>query len=189
MPNTSLAYFDAMYADPDPWGYESRWYEQRKYALTLAALGRERYRNAFEPGCSIGVLTALLADRCDRLLAADFHEGALARARERLAARAHVELDVYEVPRQWPSGTFDLIVLSEVAYYLDVPAHAVLIDRVARSLAPGGEVVLVHWRGETDYPQRGDATHDRWLADARFDVACAYRDPDFRLDVLKASAS
>jgi SAM-dependent methyltransferase len=186
MPNTSLTYFDAMYADPDPWGYESRWYEQRKYAVTLACLGQERYRNAFEPGCSIGVLTAHLAARCDRVLAADFHEGALRRARERLAHCANVEIEVYEVPREWPTETFDLIVLSEVAYYRDVDAHGELIDRVARSLAPGGEVVLVHWLGQTDYPQSGDATHERWLADTRFRVACAYRDHDFRLEVLKA---
>ncbi|MFE7421819.1 hypothetical protein [Rhodococcus sp. NPDC057529] len=60
------SYFDAMYAaSPDPWGFGDRWYEQRKYALTLAALPRPRYRRAFEPGCSIGILTAALAHRCD----------------------------------------------------------------------------------------------------------------------------
>ena len=187
MPSTSLSYFDAMYRDPDPWGYESRWYEQRKYAVTLAALGRERYRRAFEPGCSIGVLSAQLADRCDHLVAADFHEGALDRARQRLQGRTNVELQVCEVPREWPSGTFDLVVLSEVAYYLDLDTHEALIERVASCLAPGGEVVLVHWLGETDYPQTGDATHERWLADPRFRVTCAVRDAEFRLEVLTAS--
>ncbi len=50
------AYFDQMYAaSADPWGFTSRWYEKRKYALTLAMLPRERYADAFEPGCSIGV--------------------------------------------------------------------------------------------------------------------------------------
>ena len=83
MPNTSIDYFDQMYRRPDPWDYESSWYEQRKYALTLAALRRERYENGFEPGCSIGVLTELLAPRCRHLLAADFHDGALARAHAR----------------------------------------------------------------------------------------------------------
>ena len=52
-------YFDAMYQDAeDPWGFENRWYEQRKYAISLALLPARRYRSAFEPGCSIGVLTA-----------------------------------------------------------------------------------------------------------------------------------
>ncbi len=65
-------YFDAMYqAAFDPWGFEDRWYEQRKYAISLAQLPQRRYRSAFEPGCSIGVLMQMLAGRCDRLLSCD----------------------------------------------------------------------------------------------------------------------
>ena len=53
-------YFDSMYElSPDPWGFESRWYEARKYAISLAVLPAERYGDAFEPGCSIGVLDAV----------------------------------------------------------------------------------------------------------------------------------
>jgi hypothetical protein len=55
----------------DPWGFADRWYEERKRAITLAALPDRRYRTAFEPGCSIGVLTADLAHRCDFILAGD----------------------------------------------------------------------------------------------------------------------
>src|ERR1700755_2554342 len=66
------AYFDAMYqAAADPWGFEDRWYEQRKYAISLAQLPAARYRSAFEPGCSVGVLSRLLASRCDTLLSCD----------------------------------------------------------------------------------------------------------------------
>ena len=42
---------------------------------------RERYASAFEPGCSIGVLTAQLAPRCDRLLACDVAAAAVESAR------------------------------------------------------------------------------------------------------------
>ncbi len=185
MPNMPLTYFDEMYERPDPWGYESSWYERRKYAITLAALGRPRYRNAFEPGCSIGVLTELLAPRCKRLLAADFHDGALACARHRVAQLGNVELARLEVPRQWPTRMFDLVVISELAYYLDPVAHTRLIDRVHRSLHSDGEVVLVHWRGETNYPQSGDDIHQRWIGDGRFAVTAAYREDAFRLDLLE----
>ena len=65
MASFGRSYFDDMYSDnPDPWGFESRWYEQRKYALTIAALPEPLYRSGFEPGCSVGVLTSLLAPRC-----------------------------------------------------------------------------------------------------------------------------
>lgn len=183
--STRLAYFDRMYEVPDPWGYETSWYEQRKYALTVASLPRPRYRRAFEPGCSSGVLSALLAERCDQLVAADFHRASAERARRRLAHRPGVAVEDLAVPHAWPAGRFDLVVLSEVAYYLGDPDHDRLIDRVAASLDPDGDVVLVHWRGPTDYPRSGDDVHERWGRDRRFTGVAAHVEDDFRLDVLR----
>jgi hypothetical protein len=75
-------YFDIIYAtDADPWGYTTRAYERRKYAATLATLPRAHFDRAFEPGCSIGVLTRMLARRCTHLVAADISEASLDRAR------------------------------------------------------------------------------------------------------------
>src|SRR5947207_15351971 len=85
------AYFDAMYqAAADPWGFEDRWYEQRKYAISLAQLPAARYRSAFEPGCSIGVLSRMLAARCDALLSCDVAAAAVRAAARREARLAHV---------------------------------------------------------------------------------------------------
>jgi cyclopropane fatty-acyl-phospholipid synthase-like methyltransferase len=180
-----MAYFDRMYAVPDPWGYESSWYERRKYDVTLAALPRPRYRRAFEPGCSIGVLTERLAERCDELVAADLHPATAERARQRLAGCAHVRVEEQAVPGWWPGGRFDLIVLSEVAYYLGDEDHDRLVELVAASIEPDGDLVLVHWRGTTDYPQTGDAVHERWRADGRFAGLVAHVEDEVRLDVLR----
>lgn len=85
------AYFDAMYqAAADPWGFEDRWYEQRKYAVSLALFPAARYRSAFEPGCSIGVLTRMLAGRCDALLSCDVAAAAVRTAARRTADLPHV---------------------------------------------------------------------------------------------------
>lgn len=112
-------YFAALYdGSSDPWGFDHRWYEERKRALTLAALPELRYRTAFEPGCSTGMLTRSLADRCDSLLATDVSEVALAVAAERLADLPHVRLARSALPAGWPEGEFDLVVVSEVLYYL-----------------------------------------------------------------------
>ena len=49
-------YFDAMYqAADDPWGFESRWYEQRKYAISLALLPapHEHARTALRPAARL----------------------------------------------------------------------------------------------------------------------------------------
>jgi SAM-dependent methyltransferase len=115
-------YFDELYRrDDDPWKLRKGWYEQRKRSLTLALLPRPHYRNAFEPGCANGELTAELATRCDVLLAADLNATAVRLARERVAAEPHVRLEQRTMPAQWPheAGPFDLIVISELAYYLD----------------------------------------------------------------------
>jgi hypothetical protein len=69
-PSLQPDYFDAIYQrDPDPWQFATSEYEAGKYRATLAALPRKHYRNGFEVGCSIGVLTRMLAERCDDLLA------------------------------------------------------------------------------------------------------------------------
>lgn len=177
-------YFDEVYAKgPDPWGFTSRWYEARKYAVTLAALPAPRYGRALEVGCSVGVLTQQLAERCDSLLAMDPSAAALDAARQRVPS--HVELRQGSVPQRWPSGPWDLVVLSEVLYYLDAGDLAALLDLVEADLAPGGTVVACHWRHPvTDYPQTGDAVHQhlsRWPRLSRVE------EQDFLLDVLVPS--
>lgn len=174
-------YFDRMYArDADPWGFASRWYEQRKYALTLAALPAARYRRGLELGCSIGVLTADLAARCDSLLAVDASPVALASARRRVPP--NVELVQAAVPDGWPTGTYDLVVLSEVGYYLDSADLERLLDLIEASLSPDGTVVACHWRHPVqDYPLTGDAVHE---ALARWPRTSRVEEEDFLLDVL-----
>ncbi len=160
MTSTSRAYFEEMYRnDPDPWGFESSAYEQRKYALTLASLPRARYVSAYEPGCSIGVLTEQLALRCDSLLATDIVPEVLERASARLEPLPHVELQLKPVPEAWPDGHFDLIVLSEIAYYFDVDDLELVMQRVLKSTSLSAHLVGVHWRGATDYPLTGDVAH------------------------------
>lgn len=146
---------------------------------------------ALEIGCSIGVLTRMLASRCDRVLALDVAETALAAARDRCAGLDGVAFHRMVVPGDWPPGHFDLILLSEVVYYLDRDAVARLIQRLRQAVAPGGDVMLVHWTGETNYPLSGDAAAqmviddtDDFLAITRQERAAAYR-----LDLLRRLAA
>ena len=151
------AYFEDLYAkDADPWRFATSPYEREKYDATLAALPRARYARGLEIGCSIGVFTRRLAARCDGLLATDIAEEPLRAARLRLADAPRVQFARGAAPNEWPEGTFDLIVLSEVVYYLDDADVDRMAERIVRSLAPGGDLVLVHWTGETNYPLSGD---------------------------------
>lgn len=158
-PENSLtaAYFEQLYArDPDPWRFATSAYERAKYDATLAALPQARYRSALEVGCSIGILTARLAERCDHLLAVDLAEAALAQARARCAALPQVGFAQLRLPEELPPGRFDLILLSEVVYYWSRPDIARVAAFVAEALEPGGDLALVHWTGATDYPLSGD---------------------------------
>ena len=131
-------YFDALYtADPDPWNFAASPYERAKYTLTLNAMPKPRYRSALEVGCSIGVLTRLLASRCDAVLAIDAAQTPLVEARRRCADLPGVRFEQMFVPEQWPDGVFELILLSEVVYYLSREDVGRLAARVTRSLAQG----------------------------------------------------
>lgn len=177
-------YFDALHARrPDPWGFTARWYEERKRALTLASLPRRRYPRALEIGCSIGVLTSELAERCDDLLAIDISPIAAERARERVGSRARVE--VRDAGAALPTGPFDLIVLSEVGYYFTSEALGPLLADAAAQLAEGGELLLCHWRHDVaDYPQGGDEVHDRLAAEPHgLTRITRYDDADVRLEI------
>lgn len=162
MSSTDREYFDDMYAaTSDPWNLATDSYERRKYALTVAALPNERYRRAFEPGCSIGVLSALLAERCERLLATDIVPTALDQAAQRLTNYPNVVVERRAIPDSWPDGDFDLVVLSELGYYFDVPTLDRVITKLVGTTVAGAHVVGVHWRGETNYPLRAQQVHDR----------------------------
>lgn len=186
------AYFRRLYAaDPDPWSFATSAYERAKYAATLAALPRARYRAGFEIGCSIGVLTRDLAARCEQLLAVDLLPEVLARARRRCAGLPQVAFARMAVPDEWPAGRFDLIVLSEVGYYL-VPADLDrLADLIAAALLPEGHLVMVHWTRATDYPMSGDQVYERLTARAasRLEALAGQRAASYRLDVLARSAA
>jgi SAM-dependent methyltransferase len=182
-------YFDRMYAgDDDPWRLSSRWYEKRKYAITLALLPKRRYRHAFEPGCSIGTLTALLALRCDHVTAVDVADAAVRIADARLRAaglRGQVTLARASLDSAWPPGPFDLLVLSEVAYYLTADKLAEVLRRECPRLRPGATVVAAHWRHTvTDYPLTGDNAHAVIAATPGLTSLGCYRDNDVVVEVF-----
>ncbi len=160
------SYFDDVYrANADPWGFEVKPYEREKYDATLAALPRPRYRSAFEIGCSIGVLTARLAERCDHLLAVDGSVLPLERARERCRHLPQVEIAQMVVPEQFPAGPFDLILVSEVGYYWEPDDLRKAQELMLERLEPGGHLELVHWTPWVhDYPLTGDEVHESFLA-------------------------
>ncbi len=185
---TSPAYFDLLYAESDdPWELGTRFYEQRKRALVLAALPRPRFRRAFEPGCATGLLTAELAARCDEVVAWDVAERALAQTAGRVAGSGGaVAVEFGRIPDEWPPGQFDLVVLSEVGYYC--PDLDLLAQQVLRSLSDDGVVLAMHWRHEAaDHPHVAEAVHDALSRDLHPIVT--HVEDDFVLHVWSRTGS
>ena len=181
-------YFEEMFAsNPDPWQFETSPYESEKYATSIGALAGRRYHGAFEVGCANGVLTERLASICETLLSIDVSSSALATARTRNEQTAHVEFQELMFPGQTPDGSFDLIVLSEVVYYWSSGDIATAAAWISQRLEAGGDLLLVHWIGETDYPQTGDGAVEQLQQGLpTMKIIRADRYEKYRLDLWRA---
>lgn len=154
-------YFDDMYeGSDDPYGLRTRWYEERKRQVLLAALPQRRWRSVYEPGCGNGELTHALAARSDALLASDMSQRAVALARERCAGLSNVVIEQHTLPADWPGGAgrFDLIVLSEIGYFLDAPSMHAIAQCCGTALDAAGSLLACDWR--PDFRERALATDD-----------------------------
>jgi len=178
-------YFERRYdrAD-DPWGFESRWYEERKRALTLAMLPRRRFAATFEPGCGTGLLSVELARRSDRLVVGDISAAATDITRRRVEGAENVTVQQLAVPADWPAERFDLVVLSELGYYLDDADLELLIERAAGALTEDGVLVGCHWRHPVaDHRRSGDEVHAKVAAAPELSSLARYSDDDMVLEL------
>jgi SAM-dependent methyltransferase len=180
------AYFDALYAaNPDPWDFAGSAYEREKYDATIAILRGARFDAGLEAGCSIGVLTGRLAAVCATLFAIDISAPALAQARRRNAHLPHVAFAQHALPAQWPAEqTFDLLVFSEILYFLsaaDVTRTAALARASCR---PGGRILLVNHTAPIDEPCDGDMAAALFIGECGLPRLAARRAPGYRIDLL-----
>ncbi len=184
-------YFDDVYAArPDPWDFETSAYERGKYAHTLNSLPRDRYGSAFEIGCSIGVLTERLAPRCGHLLSVDVSQAALDQAQERCSGLPHVQFQRMHVPTEFAEGSFDLILVSEVAYYFAPPELELLAGKIAQHQHAEADLVLVHFTPiVSDYPATGDQVHDYFLSRPEWSHVAGSREERYRIDVLRRAVN
>ena len=145
-------HLNALYADTaDPWNFAQSDYEQAKFAATRAALSRPRYASAFELGCGNGQLARHLAPLCDTYTGMDAVEIAVETARRALQQARFIQ-GYYPCPL--PKDDFDLLILSEILYFLDPPSLRRLADDIAASW-PRAEVICVTYLGETGHELQG----------------------------------
>jgi SAM-dependent methyltransferase len=182
------SYFDRLYSESqDPWGFATSQYEKIKYERTLEALDGQTFDRALEVGCSIGVFTERLASICGRVVAVDVSRLAVDRARKRLTANENVVVEQMSLPSKMPEGNFDLIVCSEVLYYLTPEDLRRALDSFGRKLRAGGTFVAVHWRPNTQtYPMQGAEVHQLLRGEAPWTLYRSEVTEHYLLDVYRS---
>jgi len=195
-PWMTRAYFEARYLVPDPWRLQTSGYERGRAEASLRVLEGRRYVAAIDVGCGEGTFTARLLDRCDSVVAVDFSTLAVRRAQRRFADSPRVEVRRLDLRTDDLDRTFDLVFCAELFYYFNAAEREQAGARLARWVAPGGDLCLVHGtsahdrapqaaRAECSGRLSAEVIHDRFRAMTAFtavrDVALApYRLTLFR---------
>lgn len=158
---SSAGFFEEKYRrNADPWNFATSAYEQERYAATVTALAHRRYREAYEPGCSIGVFTEKLAEICDQVTACDFSQTAVQEARQRCKFKGNVALACAPLSAEMVPEDCDLLVLSEIGYYFSEHEWMNMVRELIDRLGSGATVLAVHWLGHSaDHQISGDRVH------------------------------
>ncbi len=167
--STPSSIFDETFREnSDPWGYTTNFNEISKFRATIRALPKVQFKNAFEIACAIGVLTEKLAPKCDRLLSVDYSEVGLVEARKRCRDLPQVRFERMQIPQQFPTEKFDLILFSEVGFFLTMADLLETKQKIIDGLLPGGYLLMVHYRATAgDYfILDGETVHDTFVQDS-----------------------
>jgi predicted TPR repeat methyltransferase len=191
---SSREFFESKYGSAnDPWNFSNDPYELSRYDAIVAALaasdktkiGQPHFTRAYEPGCSVGVLTERLAPICDFIFATDISSIAVARARIRCADYPNVLIEQGSVADTNP-GPVDLIVLSEIGYYCTAIELHQWTSRLLQNLQPGGTLLAAHWLGfSSDHVLSGDHVHSvlhNLARESNCALTLTKRKDNFRLD-------
>lgn len=187
----SRVYFEDLYRhNNDPWGYDFHWYEARKRQICLSLLTKPRYPKVLEVGCSNGHLSFHLAQRAEELVCIDVSERAVQLASARLQEFEHVVVENRKIPEDYSIQKFDLILISEMAYYLSADELHQFIEKLKHSLNDDGEILCCHWRHEIqDFELNAEQVHQAFQQHFPFHHYLSLNDPDFMIDLWTANTS
>lgn len=141
-------YFEYRYHRPDPYQTSISSEEIEKLSHTFQLIGETNYKNILDIGCGEGYLTEKLANIGSKVTALDISRHALKRARNRLKSKTNVTFICSDI-LSWQAGRqteerFDLIICSEVLYYLNLNQIKMIIPKIISWLTPYGKLILTH---------------------------------------------
>ena len=179
-------HLQALYADgDDPWDFRTSVYEHDKFRATAQSLLRPAYASALELGCGNGELARHIAPRCRTYTGVDAVACALDAARRAVPAGHFVQT---YLPCDLPRGPHDLIVLSEVLYFLCHDGLLSLGQQILRRW-PAAEVIAVTWLGPTGNALQGEAALAAFVdaVSPRMTATSLARTENYRIDRMVAA--
>jgi len=174
-PEMRPGFFDHFFDEGDPFGFDVHPEEQLKFDRTLEVCGDGPLGRVLELGCAVGTFTEVLAPRATDVLAIDVSQSAVDQVLRRLDGQDHVRAVAMDIPDEFPDETFDLVIASDVLYYLPVPVLQRCVDRIEESLAPGGTFVSVHYVPRMGSVLNGEEAHDVIIAHTRLEHTLSER--------------
>lgn len=144
----------------DPYGYWSHPHEREKQNIIESLVNGVHHESALEIGCAEGAFTKRLARFCRHVLAIDLSPTAIQRAQNKLRHQSNISLVCSNIRHCQFAAHWDLIVMSEVLYYVTGGSalrneFQKLVNRITKGLKVGGKMILVHgFSGETELETR-----------------------------------
>lgn len=159
-PEMRPGFFQHYFDEGDPFGFDIHPEEQIKFARTLEVCGDGQLGRVLELGCAVGTFTEVLAPRASEVLAVDVSQSAVDQVLDRMREHPHVRAVAMNLPEEYPDETFDVVVASDVLYYLPVEVLRWCVERIEASIADGGAFVAVHYVPRMGSVLDGDEAHD-----------------------------
>jgi 2-polyprenyl-3-methyl-5-hydroxy-6-metoxy-1,4-benzoquinol methylase len=141
--NTPSRFNRFYWLDGDPFGAKNAKYELSKQDRLLDLISKREKYNALDVGCGNGFFSRRIAEHCEHLHGIDFSSQAIRLAQANCEEHLNISLAEQDIRSFQTSSSFDLIICSEVLYYL----QGTELDDVVRNLhsisAPGAWLGLV----------------------------------------------
>lgn len=166
----AAAYFEAVASDWDRMRTRHVADDEVEAAM-IAAVEDLKVGQLLDVGTGTGRVLEVFADHIERGIGLDLSQQMLDLARSRLDELGHRHCSVRQANAYdlgVDAGSVDVAVLHHVLHYLDDPAAS--IAEAARTLRPGGRLLVVDFASHSDESMRSDYAH-HWLGFADDEVA------------------
>jgi len=94
-----------------------------------------------ECACGTGMLTEVVANKCQKVIATDFSKNMLKKAQKKCAKHSNVQFELADIQNlKFDDASFDKVIAGNVIHLLSNPKQALSeLNRVCR---PGGKVII-----------------------------------------------